>query len=284
MRQIESIKEFGGWLNRYEHQSVACQCAMVFSVYLPPLAATQKVPTIYWLSGLTCNDDNVRTKAGAQRYAAELGLALVMPDTSPRGEAVPDEPDRYDLGKGAGFYVNATQSPWSTHFHMYDYVTIELPALIEENLPVLPGVKSISGHSMGGHGALICAIREADAYRSVTAFSPICHPVNCDWGRECFSAYLGNDRAQWNAYDATELIKAGSKAVPVLIDQGGDDEFLQEQLFPQDLKAAYAIQGGELTLRMQAGYDHSYHFVASFIGEHLAWHARALAGYKTQDS
>ena len=278
MKQIESIKEFGGWLNRYEHQSASCHCTMTFSVYLPPQAATEKVPAVYWLSGLTCSDDNFRTKAGAQRYAAEFGLALIMPDTSPRGDDVADEPDRYDLGKGAGFYVNATQAPWSAHYQMYDYVTAELPALIEAHLPVLPGIKSISGHSMGGHGALICALKEKGAYRSVSAFSPICHPVKCPWGEGCFGAYLGDDKEQWKAYDATELIKAGHSAIPVLIDQGTNDEFLAEQLFPQDLQAAYEEQCGSFTLRMQEGYDHSYHFVATFIGEHLAYHAKALRG------
>lgn len=276
MKQIESIKEFGGWLNRYEHQSASCDCMMTFSVYLPPQAETEKVPVVYWLSGLTCTDDNVRTKAGAQRYAAELGLALVMPDTSPRGDAVADEEDRYDLGKGAGFYVNATQNPWAKHYQMYDYVTVELPALIEENFPVLPGVKSISGHSMGGHGALICALKEEDAYRSVSAFSPICHPVKCGWGEGCFSAYLGDSEELWKNYDATELVKAGCVAMPALIDHGLSDEFLEEQLFPQDLEAAYRERGLPITLRMHEGYDHSYHFIATFIGEHLAYHAKAL--------
>ena len=278
MKQVGSIKEFGGWLNRYRHQSGSCQCSMTFSVYLPPRAEVEKVPAVYWLSGLTCTDDNVRTKAGAQRYAAELGLALVMPDTSPRGADVADEPDQYDLGKGAGFYINATQAPWSTHYRMYDYVTAELPALVEAHLPVLPGVKSISGHSMGGHGALICALKEAGAYRSVSAFSPICHPVKSPWGEGCFEAYLGDDQEQWKAWDATELVKAGHRALPALIDQGTSDEFLAGQLFPQDLQAACAAQGGSLTLRMQEGYDHSYHFIATFIGEHLAYHARALQG------
>jgi len=278
MQQIEHVKEFGGWLNRYEHQSACCDCTMTFSVYLPPQAETGKVPAVYWLSGLTCTDDNVRTKAGAQRYAADLGLALIMPDTSPRGDKVADEPGRYDLGKGAGFYVNATQAPWSAHYQMYSYVTQELPALIEARLPVLSGVKSISGHSMGGHGALICALKETGTYRSVSAFSPICHPVNSPWGEGCFSAYLGDDKEQWKAFDATELIKAGHSPIPVLIDQGSNDEFLAEQLFPQDLQAAYKEQGRSVTLRMQEGYDHSYHFVATFIGEHLAYHAKALRG------
>lgn len=278
MKQIESVKEFGGWLNRYEHQSASCNCNMTFSVYLPPQAETEKVPVVYWLSGLTCTDDNVRTKAGAQRYAAELGLALVMPDTSPRGDDVADEEDRYDLGKGAGFYVNATQEPWSKHYQMYDYVTVELPTLIEKHLPVLPGVKSITGHSMGGHGALICALKEEGAYRSVSAFSPICHPVNCGWGEGCFSAYLGDNKALWEDYDATELVKSGCMAMPALIDHGLADEFLAEQLFPQDLEAAYRERDLPITIRMHDGYDHSYHFIATFIGEHLAYHAKALRG------
>ena len=276
MKQIESVKEFGGWLNRYEHQSTSCNCSMTFSVYLPPQAETENVPVVYWLSGLTCTDDNVRTKAGAQRYAAELGLALVMPDTSPRGDDVADDEDRYDLGKGAGFYVNATQAPWSKHYQMYEYVTVELPALIEKSFPVIPGVKSISGHSMGGHGALICALMEEGAYRSVSAFSPICHPVKSPWGEGCFSAYLGDNKEAWKGYDATELVKAGCAVIPVLIDQGLADEFLQGQLFPQDLEAAYKARGIPMTLRMHEGYDHSYHFISTFIGEHLAYHAKAL--------
>ncbi|MCU7931821.1 MAG: S-formylglutathione hydrolase [Candidatus Thiodiazotropha sp. (ex Codakia rugifera)] len=276
MKQIESIKEFGGWLNRYQHPSEYCQCTMTFSVYLPPKAETERVPAVYWLSGLTCTDDNVRTKAGAQRYASELGIALVMPDTSPRGDDVADEPDRYDLGKGAGFYINANQAPWTPHYRMYDYVTKELPALIEGNLPVIAGLKSITGHSMGGHGALICALKEKGAYRSVSAFSPICHPSNCGWGKGCFTAYLGKEKAGWKTYDATELIKAGAAEIPLLIDQGTNDEFLAEQLHPDALEAACKERGFPLTLRMQEGYDHSYHFIASFIGEHLSYHAEAL--------
>ncbi len=276
MKQIESIREFGGWLNRYRHASESCRCDMTFSVYLPPQAATEKVPAVYWLSGLTCTDDNVRTKAGAQRYAAELGIALVMPDTSPRGSDVADAPERYDLGQGAGFYVNATQAPWSQHYRMYDYVTRELPILVEAELPLLPGVKSITGHSMGGHGALICALKEPGAYRSVSAFAPICHPTVCGWGEGCFSAYLGDDRETWKAYDATELIRSGAEWLPMLIDQGTGDEFLADQLYPDHLQAACEERGIPLTLRMQEDYDHSYHFIATFIGEHLAYHAAAL--------
>jgi len=277
MQQIESIKESGGYLNRYVHDSESCHCEMTFSVYLPPQAAQRKVPALYWLSGLTCTDDNARVKAGAQRYAAEHGIALVFPDTSPRGDEVADEKDRYDLGQGAGFYVDATQSPWSAHYQMYNYINTELPELLEKNLPLLPGVKSVSGHSMGGHGALISALKNPQAYRSVSAFSPICNPLNCGWGKGCFSAYLGEDIDAWKAYDATELIKAGARVGEILIDQGTADEFYDEgQLLPENLQQACDKAGQPLRLRLQDGYDHSYHFIASFIGEHIAFHARAL--------
>ncbi len=277
MKPIEHIKEFGGYLNRYTHDSVSCGCEMTFSVYLPPQAQTQQVPALYWLSGLTCTDDNVRVKAGAQRYAAEHGLALVMPDTSPRGEDVADDPERYDLGKGAGFYVNASREPWASHYRMYDYVTEELPELLESSLPLRSGRKSISGHSMGGHGALICALKNPEAYRSVSAFSPICHPMACAWGQGCFGAYLGDDRERWSPYDAVELINAGARLPGILVDQGTADEFLDEgQLLPETLEAACERAGITLQLRRQSGYDHSYHFIATFIGEHMAYHAEAL--------
>ncbi|MDO9221104.1 MAG: S-formylglutathione hydrolase [Thiobacillus sp.] len=277
MKQVERIKEFGGWLERWQHESATCHCTMTFSVYLPPQAATQNCPVVYWLSGLTCTDDNVRTKAGAQRYAAELGLILVMPDTSPRGDDVPDAPDRYDLGQGAGFYVNATQPPWATHYQMYDYVTRELPALVEAHFPAIPGKRAISGHSMGGHGALICALKNPGLYVSVSAFAPICNPVISPWGQGCFSAYLGDDKQTWEAWDATCLVQAGAPLPPALIDHGTADEFLAEQLFPQNLQAACAARDIPLRLRMQDGYDHSYHFIATFIGEHLAFHALTLS-------
>lgn len=276
MKKIESIKEFGGWLNRYEHQSESCHCAMTFSVYLPPQAETENVPVVYWLSGLTCTDDNVRTKSGAQRYAAEFGLALIMPDTSPRGDDVADDPERYDLGKGAGFYVNATQSPWSDHYHMYDYITQELPELVESEFPVIQGMRSITGHSMGGHGALICALKNSGMYRSVSAFSPICNPMHCGWGQGCFSNYLGNDTDNWKLYDATELVKAGAKPIPMLIDHGTGDEFLAEQLFPEHLQKACDEASFPISIRMQEDYDHSYHFIATFIGEHLQFHCAHL--------
>jgi S-formylglutathione hydrolase len=276
LQAIASIREFGGYLNRYSHDSASCHCEMTFSVYLPPQAQSEKVPALYWLSGLTCTDDNARSKAGAQRYAAEHGIALIFPDTSPRGEDVADA-DRYDLGQGAGFYVNATQPPWAGHYQMYDYVSRELPALLEENLPLLAGVKSVSGHSMGGHGALICALKNPHGSRSVSAFAPICNPVNGEWGKTCFTAYLGDDTTTWNAYDATALVEAGARVADILIDQGTADEFYDEkQLLPENLKAACDKAGQAITLRMQEGYDHSYHFIASFIGEHIAYHARAL--------
>lgn len=275
MQQIESVKEFGGWLNRYQHQSDSCSCEMTFSVYLPPQAASGKVPAVYWLSGLTCTDDNFRTKAGAQRYAADLGIALVIPDTSPRGDNVPDE-DRYDLGQGAGFYVNATSGPWSEFYQMYDYVTKELPELVERELPLIPGLRSVSGHSMGGHGALICALKNPGMYRSVSAFAPICNPVECGWGQGCFSAYLGDDQSNWLDYDATELVKSGAKKIPLLIDQGLSDEFLVDQLNPMALVDACNQQDFPVNYSEHEGYDHSYHFISTFIGEHLAFHAEAL--------
>lgn len=285
MQQIEHIRESGGWLNRYTHDSQSCHCKMTFSVYLPPAAAIRKVPAVYFLSGLTCTDDNVRVKAGAQRYAAELGIALVMPDTSPRGADVADDPDRYDLGQGAGFYINATREPWAGHYRMYDYVTQELPALVETELPLIAGLKSVTGHSMGGHGALICALKNPGAYRSASAFAPICHPVQCGWGEGCFCAYLGDDRETWKTWDATELVRAGAEALPLLIDQGTSDEFLAEQLQPQALADACLERGDfPITLRMQKDYDHSYHFIASFIGEHLAFHASHLAVNNSPDA
>ena len=277
MREIESIKESGGYLNRYTHDSSSCRCEMTFSVYLPPQAADSKLPALYWLSGLTCTDDNARTKGGFQRFAARHGIAIVFPDTSPRGDEVADEPERYDLGQAAGFYVNATRDPWQPHYQMYDYVSIELPSLIEANLPLIPGVKSITGHSMGGHGALICALKNPDAFRSVSAFAPITNPVNCGWGQGCFGAYLGDDKSAWEAYDATCLVMAGARVGDILIDQGDADEFLHEgQLLPDNFQAACDAAGQPCTIRMQAGYDHSYHFIASFIEDHFDYHAGFL--------
>jgi S-formylglutathione hydrolase len=277
MKEIESIKENGGYLNRYTHESSSCLCEMTFSVYLPPRSRDEKVPALYWLSGLTCTDDNARSKGGFQRFAAQHGVAIVFPDTSPRGDGVADEAERYDLGQAAGFYVNATQSPWTPHYQMFDYVTSELPSLIEANLPLIAGVKSISGHSMGGHGALICALKDPSAFRSVSAFAPIANPVNCGWGQGCFGAYLGDDRASWEAYDATCLVQGGARVGDILIDQGDADEFLHEgQLLPDNFQAACDAAGQPVNIRLQPGYDHSYHFISSFFEDHFNYHAKFL--------
>jgi len=275
MKKIETVKEFDGWLSRYSHWSSSCDCEMTFSLFLPAQTNHETFPSLYWLSGLTCTDDNFRVKAGAQRYAAEYGVALIIPDTSPRGDTVADEPDRYDLGKGAGFYINATQAPWKKNYQMYRYITEELPMLIKEHFPV-NDKQSIFGHSMGGHGALIAAIKNPNIYSSVSAFAPICHPTKCPWGETIFQQYLGDDKKTWQQYDACCLIQSTSKPIPILIDQGSDDEFLQEQLHPQDLKTVCEEHNYPLNLRIQPGYDHSYHFIATFIGEHIEYHASAL--------
>lgn len=274
LERIEHRACFGGWQDVYRHRSRAVDGEMRFAIYLPPQAQEQSVPVLYWLSGLTCNEQNFITKAGAQRYAAEYGIALVVCDTSPRGENVADDA-AYDLGQGAGFYLNATVAPWSQHYRMYDYVAHELPALIEQHFPVT-NKRSISGHSMGGHGALTIALKNPGRYCSVSAFSPIVAPSRVPWGEKAFSTYLGSDRETWRAYDATELVKTANEKIPLLIEQGDADEFLQTQLKPELLKDAADAVGHPLELRMRAGYDHSYYFVASFIGEHVAYHAEAL--------
>jgi S-formylglutathione hydrolase len=274
MERIEHRACFGGWQDVYRHASKALGCAMDFAVYLPPQAQDGPVPVLYWLSGLTCTEQNFITKAGAQRYAAEHGIALVVPDTSPRGDDVADA-DGYDLGKGAGFYVDATQSPWSAHYRMYSYIVDELPALVEAHFPV-NDARAISGHSMGGHGALTIAMKNPGRYRSVSAFSPIVAPSQVPWGEKAFSAYLGDDREAWKRYDACELVKSASERLPLLVEQGAADEFLETQLKPRLLVDACAASGHPLDLRMRPGYDHSYYFIASFIGEHIAHHAKAL--------
>ena len=274
LQRIEHRACFGGWQDVYEHASSTLGCTMRFAVYLPPQAETQKLPVLYWLSGLTCTEQNFITKAGAQRYAAEHGVILVAPDTSPRGDDVADA-DGYDLGKGAGFYLNATQAPWSAHYRMYDYLVDELPALIEANFPVADA-RGISGHSMGGHGALTIALKNPGRYRSVSAFSPIVAPSQVPWGEKAFGTYLGEDRAAWKAYDTVALIADAQERLPLLVDQGDADEFLHTQLKPELLQAAADAAGHPLTLRLQSGYDHSYYFIASFIGEHIAHHAKAL--------
>jgi S-formylglutathione hydrolase len=274
MERIEHRAAFGGWQDVYQHRSAVLGCEMKVAVYLPPQAATQTLPVLYWLSGLTCTEQNFITKAGAQRYAAEHGVILVAPDTSPRGDDVADA-EGYDLGKGAGFYLNATEQPWAAHYRMYDYIVDELPALVEAHLPA-SGARSISGHSMGGHGALVIALKNPGRYRSVSAFSPIVAPSQVPWGEKAFTAYLGEDREAWKGYDATELVKTSTPHLPLLIDQGDGDEFLENQLKPQLFADAAAAAGYPITLRLQPGYDHSYYFMASFIGEHIAHHAAAL--------
>lgn len=268
-------KSFGGWHKQYSHYANTVSCDMRFAIYLPPQASTaNKVPVVYWLSGLTCTDENFMQKAGALRIAAELGIAIVAPDTSPRGVDVADD-EAYDLGQGAGFYVNATQAPWNRHYQMYNYVVNELPALIEATFPV-SDKRSISGHSMGGHGALTIAMLNPERYSSMSAFSPISNPVNCPWGQKAFTAYLGENKANWRQHDASELIKQATHFVPGKVDQGTADDFLSEQLKPEMLAAAAKINNYPLKINLHDGYDHSYYFISSFIEEHLRFHADHL--------
>ena len=274
MERIEHRACFGGWQDVYRHYSDTLNCTMQFAVYLPPQAEQRRCPVIYWLSGLTCNEQNFITKAGAQRYASDHGVIVVAPDTSPRGDDVADA-EGYDLGKGAGFYVDATQAPWSTHYRMQDYVARELPALIEANFAATD-VRSISGHSMGGHGALVTALRNPGRYRSVSAFSPIVSPSQVPWGQKAFAAYLGEDREAWKAWDACELIATAEERLPILLDQGSGDEFLETQLQPERLQDACEAVGHPLDVRIRNGYDHSYYFIASYIGEHFIFHMRRL--------
>ncbi|MCV2216596.1 S-formylglutathione hydrolase [Thauera sp. Sel9] len=277
MQRIEHRACFGGWQDVYRHRSDVLGCEMNVAVYLPPQATGgTKLPVLYWLSGLTCTEQNFITKAGAQRYAAEHGLIIVAPDTSPRGDDVADA-DGYDLGKGAGFYLNATEQPWAQHYRMYDYIVTELPALVEASFPA-SDARGISGHSMGGHGALSIALKNPGRYRSVSAFSPIVAPTQVPWGEKVFSNYLGENREAWKQYDSVELVASAGEKLLLLVDQGDADEFLDGQLKPQLLQAACEAAGHPLILRMQPGYDHSYYFIASFIGDHLRHHAQALLG------
>jgi S-formylglutathione hydrolase len=275
MDRIEQHACFGGSQEVWKHTSPALRCEMKFGIYLPRTAMQgEKCPVLYWLSGLTCNEKNFITKAGAQRFADEHGLIIVTPDTSPRGEDVPNDP-AYDLGQGAGFYLNATQPPWSRHYRMYDYIVDELPRLIEQYF-VANEKRAISGHSMGGHGALTVALRNPGRYRSASAFSPIVAPSQVPWGIKAFTAYLGEDHASWKQYDAVALIQAGHQPPPLLIDQGEADEFLKHQLKPELLQEACRIARYPLQFNRRPGYDHSYYFIASFIGEHLKFHAALL--------
>lgn len=272
---IEQHKVFDGNQRRYRHHSSTLGCAMTFSLFIPDSSRWPSPPLLWWLSGLTCNDENFTTKAGAQRIAARLGIAIVMPDTSPRGEAVADV-SQWDLGQGAGFYLNATQQPWAEHYRMYDYLRDELAHLLSSKLG-FNGPQSISGHSMGGHGALVMALRNPERFCSVSAFSPIVNPTAVPWGQNAFQTYLGEDRQSWQQWDTCELLKSyQGKVIPMLVDQGDNDSFLGEQLQPERLAQVAADIDYPLTLRMQQGYDHSYYFIASFIEQHLEFHMKHL--------
>jgi S-formylglutathione hydrolase len=276
MKQIEQHACFGGSQEVWQHASSTLGCDMDFAVYLPPQAKQGPCPVLYWLSGLTCNEQNFITKAGAQNFAAQHGIIVVAPDTSPRGEGVAND-EAYDLGQGAGFYLNATREPWAAHYRMYDYIVQELPALVDAHFDTTTA-RGISGHSMGGHGALVIALRNPGMFRSVSAFSPIVAPSQVPWGEKAFSAYLGDDREAWLEWDATALVAKAAERLPLLVDQGDADNFLEAQLKPHLLRDACETAGHPLTLRLQPGYDHSYYFIASFIGEHIAHHAKAMQG------
>jgi len=277
MEILEDVRCFDGRQLRIKHASQSCACDMVFSLYLPPQAETQAVPVLWWLSGLTCTDQNFVTKAGSQRIASELGIAIVAPDTSPRGDGVADDAEgSWDFGLGAGFYVNATQAPFSAHYRMYDYVQSELPALLTGQFNLDMTHQGISGHSMGGHGALTLAIRHPQQYRSVSAFAPICAPTQCPWGEKAFTGYLGEDRALWREHDAAALIESQGFDKPILVDQGLADNFLANQLMPELLEAACHKAGVAVTVNRREGYDHSYYFISTFFESHLRYHAQYL--------
>lgn len=285
LKLLGESKCFSGRQLRYQHSSKSCQCDMTFSVFLPPQAESKKVPVLYWLSGLTCSDENFVQKSGAQQYAAEQGIAIICPDTSPRGDGVPDDTEgSWDFGLGAGFYVNATQKPWSQHYQMYDYVVKELPELIASHFPQLSDKKSISGHSMGGHGALTVALKNPSSYASVSAFSPVVSPIRCPWGVKALARYLGDDQSQWRQYDASALVEDSARLndespsvkIPLLIDQGRGDNFLFDQLKTELLESACAEANHPIDCRYREGYDHSYFYIASFVKEHIEYHAHHL--------
>jgi len=277
MKIIEEHRCFNGIQRVYEHASTQTQCTMRFGLFLPPVTSHQTIPLLYWLSGLSCNEQNFMTKAGAQRLAADYGIALVMPDTSPRGITLPGDRADFDFGVSAGFYVDATEEPWKNHYRMYSYIQQELPAIVEQIIPVNKKACGIFGHSMGGHGALVLALNNPSQYHSVSAFSPICSPCHAPWGEKAFSGYLGTDRSSWKQYDACELIiQKGWPHGTILIDQGTADPFLSEQLKPHLLESASRKSQVPVTIRMQDGYDHSYYFISSFIADHLEFHARNL--------
>ncbi len=291
MKLISNNRSFDGWQSVYEHYSEVLKCSMKFAIYLPPGTREaellkEKFPVLYWLSGLTCTEQNFITKAGAQQHAARRDIILVAPDTSPRGCGIEGEDDAYDFGTGAGFYVDATEDKWKTNYNMYSYVTKELPALINENFPALPDKQSIFGHSMGGHGALVCALRNPGKYCSVSAFAPICNPINCSWGQKAFTGYLGPDREAWKQYDATELVKKfkGPPISYVLIDQGKADQFrVDGQLLAENFMEGCRQGNVPVLLRTHDGYDHSYYFIASFMEDHIRHHVAALLGEEEEE-
>jgi S-formylglutathione hydrolase len=275
MKSVNRAKSFEGILEFFEHDSEKTKTPMRFSVFLPPQAKSKKVPALLWLSGLTCTEENFMQKAGAQRVASELGLALIAPDTSPRGAGIAGESESWDFGLGAGFYVNATQAPWSKHYRMYDYVLFELRELVLKNFPIDSNRLGISGHSMGGHGALVLGLRNPDVFSSISAFAPICAPSQCPWGVKALTSYLGTRQTDWKNYDSSELLKTTQFKKEILVDQGSEDKFLKDQLMPEKLEEAAKAVEFPLKLRYQSGYDHSYYFVSTFIEDHLRFHFSA---------
>lgn len=279
MSTLETLAEhacFGGTQGFYRHASKACAGPMRFAVFTPAQTKHRKLPVLFYLAGLTCTEETFTIKAGAQRVAAELGVILVMPDTSPREPQLPGDRDSWDFGIGAGFYVDATQAPWSAHYRLFSYVTDELPALVDASFATDPERRGVFGHSMGGHGALVTALKRPDVFKTCSAFSPIAAPMECPWGHKALGNYLGPDRKAWAAYDASQLMRARPFAHEILVDQGLADKFLAEQLKPELLESAAKTSGQKLTLRRHAGYDHGYYFIQSFVADHLAHHARQL--------
>ncbi len=276
METISKAKAFGGTQGVYRHKSEACQCDMTFALFLPPQAEQGPVPVLWYLSGLTCTHQNVMDKGEYRRLAAELGIAILCPDTSPRGDDVPDEPDNWQFGKGAGFYLDATEAPFAKNYKMYSYITEELTKLVAQEFPLDMSRQAITGHSMGGHGAITIALKNPERFKSVSAFAPIAQPSTAGWSKPAFEKYLGNDQSAWRAYDTTALIEDGHRIESLLVDQGTSDSFLDDGLRPWLLQEACTKAGIPLTLNMQEGYDHSYYFISTFMDEHLRWHAARL--------